>query len=142
MKISTRGRYALRVMIDLAEHNDGKFVPLKEISERQNIPQKYIEGIMTTLSKSGLVDALHGKGGGYRLNRDPREYTVRQILLTTENSLSTVSCLETDAPACPMASECKTIRLWSELNKLINDYLDKKSLADLTDSEWVNNYII
>lgn len=142
MKISTRGRYALRVMIDLAEHNDGKFVPLKEISERQNISQKYMEGIMTTLSKSGLVDAIHGKGGGYRLNRDPREYSVREILVTTETSLSTVSCLDEGAPACPRISECKTIRMWAELNKLINDYLDKKTLADLTDSEWVNNYVI
>ena len=142
MKVSTRGRYALRVMIDLAEHNDGKFIPLKEISERQNISLKYMEGIMTTLSKSGLVDALHGKGGGYKLNRDEKEYTVREILLTTETSLSTVSCLDEGAPGCPMVAECKTIKMWSELNRIINDYLESKTLADLTNTEWINNYII
>lgn len=142
MRISTRGRYALSVMIDLAEHNDGKYIPLKEISERQKISQKYVEGIMTALSKSNLVDALHGKGGGYRLNRDPKEYTVYEILVTTETSLKTVSCLEEGAPPCPRLSECRTIKMWGELDKLIKDFLESKTLSDLAETEWVNNFII
>jgi len=142
MKISTRGRYALRVMIDLAEHYNGKFIPLKEIAERQEISQKYIEGIMTDLSKKHLVEALHGKGGGYKLAKDPNEYTVREILLVTENSLEPIVCLEKDAAPCNRAAECRTLQMWKDFSKLVNDYFDGITLASLAKIKIEDNYII
>ena len=131
MKISTRGRYALRVMIDLAEHYSGNYIRLKDIVERQDISQKYLEGIMTDLSKSGLVEGQHGKGGGYKLNRAPDAYTVGEILRITEGDLAPITCLEKDAAYCARAGECRTLPMWKNLYKVINDYLDSVSLADL-----------
>ncbi|MCQ2981691.1 MAG: RrF2 family transcriptional regulator, partial [Treponemataceae bacterium] len=131
MIVSTRGRYALRVMIDLAEHQQDGYIPLKEIAERQEISQKYIEAIMTLLSKAGMVDAMHGKGGGYRLNRSPAEYKVRELLELTEGSLAPVACLECDAEKCPREENCRTLPLWKELNNRITGYLETVSLADL-----------
>lgn len=133
MIVSTKGRYALRVMIDLAEQhkNKNERVPLKEIAERQEISQKYIEAIMTILSKKGLVDAVHGKGGGYSLNKKPEEYKVGDILRLTEGSLSPVACLEKGAPECPRKSVCKTLPLWTKLDELVEGYLDSVTLADL-----------
>ena len=131
MIVSTKGRYALRVMIDLAEQNKSERVPLKEIAERQQISQKYIESIMTMLSKNGFVDAVHGKGGGYKLNKKPEDYKVGDILRLTEGTLSPVACLEVGAAECPRKAECRTLPMWTKLDELVEGYLDSVSLADL-----------
>ena len=131
MVVSTKGRYALRVMIDLAEHSNTERTPLKEIVERQEISQKYIEAIMTLLSKNGFVDAAHGKGGGYKLNRKPEEYKVGEILRLTEGSLAPVACLQEGAAACPRRTVCSTLSMWKKLDRLIEGYLDGVTLADL-----------
>ena len=129
--ISTRGRYALRVMIDLAEQGRETYTPLKEVAQRQRISKKYIEAIMASLSKAGLVDAVHGKGGGYRLNKPAEEYTVGEILRVTEGDLAPVACLEHGAAPCEYAGECKTLPVWDKLNLMINGYLDGITLAEL-----------
>lgn len=131
MIVSTKGRYALRVMIDLAENNNQERIPLKEIAERQGISQKYIEAIMTILSKHGFVDAVHGKGGGYRLNKKPEDYRVGDILRLTEGSLSPVACLEAGAEECPRKAECRTLPMWTKLDELVEGYLDSVRLSDL-----------
>lgn len=131
MIVSTKGRYALRVMIDLAEQHTQDRTPLKEIAERQEISQKYIEAIMTLLSKNGFVEAVHGKGGGYKLNKKPEEYRVGDILRLTEGSLSPVACLEKGAEECPRKASCRTLPLWTKLDELVENYLDSVSLADL-----------
>ncbi len=130
MIVSTRGRYALRVMIDLAEQNAETYVPLKDIVQRQQISQKYVEAIMTLLSKNGFVTALHGKGGGYKLNRKPEEYKIGEILRLTEGTLAPVACLETGAEPCPRKPDCRTLPLWAELDKIVSGFLDSKTLAD------------
>ena len=133
----------MRVMIDLAEHKSGSFLPLKEIALRQEISQKYLEGIMTDLSKAGLVDGQHGKGGGYRLNRAPEEYTVGQILRVTEGDLAPIACLEKEADVCERAQECKTLPMWKKLYDMINNFFDSVSIADLTSNEGGGNeYVI
>lgn len=142
MMISTKGRYALRVMIDLAEQQKTEYVPLKEIAARQNISQKYLESIMTVLSKNKFIDALHGKGGGYRLNREAVEYRVGDILRLTEGSLAPVSCLECGAEPCDYVSECRTLPMWQKLNTIVNDYLDSVTIADLMREGIVDNYVI
>ena len=129
--ISTRGRYALRVMIDLAEQEEGTYTPLKEVAERQHISKKYIEAIMTTLSKAGLVDAAHGRGGGYRLNRKACDYSLGEILRVTEKDLAPVACLGSGAAPCEYAGDCKTLPVWDKLNVLINEYLDGVTLDRL-----------
>ena len=131
MIVSTRGRYALRVLVDMAEHSDEERIPLKEVAERQQISQKYIEAIMTLLSKNGFVDAVHGKGGGYKLNRSPEEYKVGDILRLTEGTLAPVACLEQNAKPCERESKCRTLKMWSKLDELIEGYLDSVSIADL-----------
>lgn len=131
MLISTKGRYAIRVMLDLAENSNGQFIPLKEIAARQNISQKYMESIMTLLSKNDFVEATHGKGGGYRLNRPANEYKIGDILRLTEGTLAPVSCLCDDAAPCERADSCKTLPLWTGLNKVICEYLDNTSIADM-----------
>lgn len=135
MMISTKGRYALRVMVDLAEQNKGEYVPLKEIAARQEISQKYLEGIMAVLSKNNLIDAIHGKGGGYRLNRSPSEYKVGEILILTEGTLAPVACLECEEKHCEKAEECRTLPMWKELQKIITDYFNGVTLADLMRKE-------
>lgn len=131
MLISSRGRYALRVMIDLAEHNTGGYTPLRDIAVRQNISQKYLENIMTILSKADYVEGVHGKGGGYRLNRAPEEYRIGDLLRLTEGTLAPVACLECDNEPCARAGECRTLPIWDGLNTMINGYLDSVSLRDL-----------
>ncbi|MBE6530248.1 MAG: RrF2 family transcriptional regulator [Ruminococcaceae bacterium] len=131
MKISTRGRYALRVMIDLAEHNHQTFLPLKEIALRQEISQKYLEGIMADLTKAGLLEGLHGKGGGYRLSRSPEAYTVGEILRLTEGDLAPVTCLEKNSAPCAISNRCKTLPMWKDFSKLVNSFFDGITLADL-----------
>lgn len=129
MKMSTRGRYCLRVMIDLAEHRGEEFIPLKDIALRQEVSQKYIEKLLPTLTKHGLVEAVHGKGGGYRLTRAPEDYRVGEILRLTEGELSPVLCAENGG--CDKVNGCKAARLWVGLNKAVNDYLDSVALTDL-----------
>ncbi len=131
MMISTRGRYALRVMIDLAQQNNDGYVPLKEIAARQEISEKYLESILKMLVKGKILTGLRGKGGGYRLNKAPEEYTVTEILELTEESLAPVSCLENDAEPCSRASECRTLGMWKGLDQLIRNYFDNITLADL-----------
>lgn len=131
MMISTKGRYALRVMIDLAEHCNGEYIPMKDVVKRQQVSQKYVERIMTMLSKANFVEAVHGKGGGYRLNRSPDEYIVGDILRLTEGSLAPVACLECDAEECERADQCRTLPMWKELNNRITDFFDGITIADL-----------
>ena len=127
--ISSRGRYALRVMTDLASQDPERLVPLKEIAARQELSQKYLESIMTVLSKGGLVDGQHGKGGGYRLCRKPEDYSLGEILRLTEGGLAPVACLEEGASRC--AHPCPTLPVWEKLERLVSDYLNSVSLADL-----------
>jgi Rrf2 family iron-sulfur cluster assembly transcriptional regulator len=142
MMISTKGRYALRVMVDLSEQNTTTYIPLKDIAKRQEISQKYLESIMTVLSKAGFVDALHGKGGGYKLNREPDQYTVASILKLTEGSLAPVACLEHGHKKCERSANCKTLPMWIELDNLINNYLEAITLADLANNVSSGDYII
>ena len=135
MLISTKGRYALRVMIDLAEHQAEDFIPLKVIAQRQDISEKYLESIIKQMVKAKLVSGLRGKGGGYRLTKAPEQYTVGSILRITEDSMAPVACLESGSEACPRAAECRTLSLWRGLDKVINDYLDDFTLADLMHSD-------
>ena len=131
MIVSTRGRYALRVLVEMAEHSSDERIPLKEISEKQGISQKYMESIMTLLSKNGFVDAIHGKGGGYMLNRKPEEYRIGDILRLTEGTLAPVACLEKNADQCPKQNVCRTVGMWRKLDELIETYLDSVTIADL-----------
>ena len=135
MLISTRGCYALRVMIDLAEHQGEGFIPLKAIAQRQGISEKYLESIMKLLVKAKLLNGLRGKGGDYQLTKAPEQYTAGSILRMTEESMAPVSCLDSGAEACPRAAECRTLPLWKGLDKVINDYLDNFTLADLMHSD-------
>ena len=131
MMISSRGRYALRVMIDLAEHDDGAWIPMKEVAQRQEISLKYLEKIMPQLVAAKLVEGMHGKGGGYRLTRVPGDYTIGEILRLTEGDLAPVACLECNAQKCERTADCRTLPMWSELNRRINEYLDSVTIADL-----------
>ena len=131
MLISSKGRYALRVMLELAEHSREEFIPLKVITERQKISKKYLESIMVMLSKARLVEAMHGKGGGYKLSKEPKEYKIGDILRLTEGTLSPVMCLEENAPICESVDKCKTFPLWKGLNKVITEYLDGITLEDV-----------
>lgn len=143
MIVSTKGRYALRVMIDLAEHQAERYVPLKEVAARQDISEKYLENILKVLVQNGLLEGLRGKGGGYRLTRSPDQYTVAEILLLTEGSLAPVSCLTPGAPACERMANCRTYTMWKGLNDLIADYFGKITLADLAAPEQAgNDYVI
>lgn len=143
MIVSTKGRYALRVMIDLAEHQAERYVPLKEVAARQDISEKYLENILKVLVQNGFLEGLRGKGGGYRLTRSPDQYTVAEILLLTEGSLAPVSCLTPGAPACERMVNCRTYTMWKGLNDLIADYFGKITLADLAAPEQAgNDYVI
>ena len=131
MMISTKGRYALRVMLDLAEHSDGTPQLLSDMAARQDLSEKYLEAIMATLSKSGFVLAQRGRGGGYRLSRKPAEYTIGSILRQSEGSLAPVTCLENPDTPCENAATCPTLPIWQGLNDVINSYLDSVTLQDL-----------
>ena len=140
--ISTRGRYALRVMIDLAEHGGGDFVPMKEVAARQEISLKYIERIMLLLTKENLVEGQHGKGGGYRLCRPPEDYPVGEILRATEGGLAPVACLECGAKPCPRAAECRTLPMWKKYYAMTNEFFDGISIADLMRNGASYDYVI
>ena len=135
MLVSTKGRYALRVMIDLAEHQAEGFVPLKVIAQRQEISEKYLESIIKLLVKAKLLSGVRGKGGGYQLAKSPEQCTVESILRITEGSMAPVSCLEPGADACPRSSECRTLAMWRGLDKLITEYFENITLADLMHSD-------
>ena len=135
MMISTRGRYALRVLIDIAEHDSGGYIPLKEIAERQGISLKYIERIIPVLKKNKLVESIHGKGGGYKLSASPEKYKVKDILTLTEGSLAPVACLEHEPIDCARANECITLDFWRGLYDVINQYVDSVTLEELVNNE-------
>ena len=135
MIVSTKGRYALRVMVHFAQRGGEEYIPLKEIAEAEGISQKYLEAIMTTLSKAGFVDAVHGKGGGYRLNRKPEQYTIGSILKLTEGGLAAVSCTSQGAAACARSECCQAKPMWDKLDKLIDDFFEGITLADILNEE-------
>jgi Rrf2 family protein len=129
--ISTKGRYAIRVMIDLAEHDDGHYIPLKDIAARQEISKKYLEIIVREMVAGGLVVGSSGKGGGYKLCRSPEEYTLDEILEQMEGTLSPVACLATAENTCPRKGECQTLSVWSEFDQLVHNFFHEKKLSDL-----------
>lgn len=144
MKISTKGRYALRLMLDLAQHNTGELIRVKEVAARQNISEKYLEQIVTSLKKAGYVKSLRGAQGGYRLAKAPKEYTVGMILRLTEGDMAPVSCLEGDENECDRAQNCTSLRLWKMLDEAIKGVIDHVTLQDMLEWSEENggNYII
>lgn len=129
--ISTRGRYSLRVMLDLAINQGEGYVPMKDVAARQGLSLKYLEQILPALTRNNLVEGVQGKGGGYRLTREPKEYLIGEILRVTEKDLAPVSCLAEGAEKCEKRSACKTVNFWEGLYSVINEYMDSKTLADL-----------
>lgn len=142
MIISTRGRYALRVLIDLAEHNEEGFIPMKTIADRQGISLKYLEQIVPALSKNGFIEGVHGKGGGYRLVKAPESCIIGDVLRLTEGDLAPVACLEHGAKPCERAYKCKTYPMWVEFYRIVNEYFDGKTLADVLKTDLSDNYSI
>ncbi len=139
MNITTKGRYALRVMLDLAQHPEDGFVSLKTTADRQNISMKYLELIISRLKKAGLVESTRGKEGGYRLTRLPRDYSVLDILSSIEDSLAPVSCLQDGEVLCERATVCQTLPMWKELDSITNRYLASVTLEDLlTGERWAS----
>ena len=134
MMISTRGRYALRVMLDLAAHDADGYIPLKEIAHRQDISEKYLEIVLKVLVRNNLLTGLRGKGGGYRLTKEPGEYTLGEILRLTEGSLAPVACVEESYAECSRLECCLTRPVWQKLDTIINEYLDGITLEDLINS--------
>ena len=135
MLISTRGRYALRVLLDLAENQDKGYIAMKKVAERQELSLKYIERIMPVLSKNHYVEGVQGKGGGYRLVKNPKEYRIGDILRLTEGTLAPVACLECNSKTCQREKTCKTLPMWREFYQIINAYFDNITLADLMNGE-------
>ncbi len=133
MKVSTKGRYALRLMLDLALNSNGEPVQIKEIAARQEISNKYLEQIISTLNKAGFVRSVRGPQGGYLLARNPEQYTVGMILRLTEGSMAPVSCLDEDANACERQENCATLKLWKQLDTAIKGVIDHVTLQDLLD---------
>lgn len=131
MIVSTKGRYALRVMIDLAEHRDKEYIPLKEIAERQQISEKYLEAILKILVQNGMLIGVRGKGGGYKLSKDPEQYTVGSVIRLTEGDFAPVSCLGRDAAPCPHAADYRTLPMWQAFDTLVNEFFDGYTIADL-----------
>ncbi len=143
MLVTTRGRYALQVMIDLAEHYNGRCIPVKDIAKRQELSIKYLEHILPVLSKSDLISGIHGKGGGYRLNRAPEKYKVGEILRAAEGGLVPVSCLNENDTSVLEDSDDKTVmKMWSDFYKLTNEYFDSITIADLIKSDTAFDYFI
>ena len=143
MLISTKGRYALRMLIDMAEHQSDSFVTLREVAERQDISEKYLESIAKRLVKGGILSAQRGKGGGYRLKQSPELFTVGRILRLTEGPLAPVACLEPDSAPCPRAADCRTLSMWEGMFRMINEYVDSVTLASLMENgNSGDNYVI
>lgn len=135
MIISTRGRYALRVMLDLAENGNGAYIAMKKIAERQGISLKYLEQILPVLTQNNIIEGISGKGGGYRLTRKPEEYNVGEILRLTEGNLAPVACLQCNAEKCDRADNCPTLPMWTEFHNLVNHYFDSITLSSLIEQE-------
>ena len=135
MIVSTKGRYALRVMVCFAQRGREEYIPLKEIAEAEGISQKYLESIMSVLSKAGFVDAVHGKGGGYRLNREPQDYTIGSILKLTEGSLNVASCTTQGAAACSRSECCQALPMWEKLDKMVDEFFEGITLADILNEQ-------
>ena len=131
MMISTRGRYALRVIIDLAENADAGLIPMHEVAKRQGISLKYLERILPELVSGHLVEGVHGKGGGYRLTKKPEGISVAEVLKLTEGDIAPVACLEDNAVVCDRMEDCRTLPLWKGLNDRINEYLESVKITDL-----------
>ena len=140
--ISTKGRYALRVMIDLAEHNNGSYIPLKDVAARQDISKKYLEVIVKDMVSQGLLKGASGKGGGYRLCKSPEDYTAGEIIEAVEGTFAPVACLAPGAEPCPRAAECKTLPMWKEYHQLIHDFFYGKTLAELAQTEDNLDFVI
>lgn len=140
--ISTRGRYALRVLIDLAEHGGGNYLAMKDVVDRQGISLKYLEKILPVLTKEGIIEGVRGKGGGYRLTKSPDSFTVWEILQATEGDLAPVTCLEENASPCERAAECRTLPMWKEYYELTRKYFSGITLADLTSRDTLSEYVI
>ena len=145
MKISTKGRYALRMLIDLAEHQNCGFVALKDIADRQNISKKYLEQIIPIFNKSDILKTTRGSQGGYMLTKSPDKYTVGEILRLTEGNLAPVECLNQDPIECERSGECATLPIWKGLSRVINEYLDSITLQDILEQQkerYTNDYMI
>lgn len=145
MKISTKGRYALRLMLDLALNDTGEYIPLKDISQRQGITVKYLEQVINLLKKAGFVVSFRGNNGGYRLARKPADYTIGDILRVAEGSLAPIACLDGEVNTCSRSSICPTLKFWTGLNDVINDYVDNYTLQQLLDDQLAvmgNDFII
>ena len=145
MKISTKGRYALRMLLDLAEHQNCGFIALKDIAKRQNISKKYLEQIIPIFNRSGVLKTFRGSQGGYQLAKAPDKYTVGEILRLTEGSLSPVSCVDEDPTECERSGDCAMLPVWKGLSHVINEYLDGITLQDILDQQkdrYINDYVI
>ena len=142
MLISTKGRYALRALVDMAEHENGEYMPLRDVARRQDISEKYMESVVKLLVKGGIVTGVRGKGGGYRLRRPPDQINVGEILRLCEGTLSPVSCLGPEAVPCERAARCGTLPLWRGLDRVISDYLDNYTIADLMNQGGGDDYVI
>ena len=140
--ISTKGRYSIRILLDLAQHRNGQFIPMKDVAARQDISLKYIERLTPALKTAGLIESVHGIGGGYRLTREPEDYTLWEILLLAEGDLAPVACLQKDAKACARAAECRTLPVWEGYYRLTREYFSGITLADLLDTPTGDNYVI
>ena len=140
--ISTKGRYSIRILLDLAEHYNGSYIPMKEVAARQEISLKYVERILPPLKAAGLIASTHGIGGGYRLTREPEQYTLWEILRIAEGSLAPVACLQSGAEPCTRAAECRTLPVWRGYYKLTQNYFEGITLADLMSAPQADNYVI
>ena len=140
--ISTKGRYSIRILLDLAEHRNGGYIPMKEVAARQDISLKYIEKLMPALKAAGFIESVHGIGGGYRLAREPETYTLWDILLRSEGDLAPVSCLSCGAAPCPRAASCRTLPMWQEYARRTNAFFDGITLADLMTEPTAPEYVI
>ena len=140
--ISTKGRYSIRILLDLAEHESGGYIPMKEVAARQEISLKYIERILPPLKAAGLIASTHGIGGGYRLTREPEDYTLWDILRVAEGDMAPVSCLQAEAAPCSRAAECRTLPVWEGYYRVTKEYFSGITLANLMNTPQVDNYVI
>lgn len=140
--ISTKGRYSIRILLDLAQHHNGRFIPMKDVAARQDISLKYIERLTPALKAAGLIESVHGLGGGYRLTRLPEDYTLWEILSLAEGDLAPVACLQDNAEPCQRAAECRTLPVWQGYYDLTRDYFSGITLADLMNTPQGDNYVI
>lgn len=131
MMVSTKGRYAVRILLDLAQNDSGAYIPMKDVAARQGLSLKYIEQIMPLLKKANVVEGVHGKGGGYRLVKSPKDYKIGDILRMAEGSLAPVACLDCGAKPCERSGNCRTLPMWTKFYEMTNEYFDSITLADL-----------